>query len=413
MARAINRLSALQVKTLKLPGYYADGGNLWLQVGRGGSKSWVLRYTLAGKAREMGLGSVSTFTLQDARDRAQAARKLLTDGADPLEAKRAARQQASMEAANARSFDWCAAEYIKAHEAGWRNAKHAAQWRATLETYAGPVIGAMSVAAVDTAHVLRTLEPIWSVKAETASRLRGRIESILDWARVHGYREGENPARWRGHLDKLLPARSKVQKVEHHPALPWREMGLFMQDLRAMPGTAARAVEYIVLTACRTSEAFNADWREIDLAQRTWTIPAVRMKAGKEHIIPLSDAAVSVLQAQAAAHGMEGFIFPGTRSGKPLSNMAGLMLLKRMGRADLTVHGFRSAFRDWAGESTSHPREVIEHALAHQLKDKAEASYARGTLFEKRRVLMADWASYCARPAESGAVVPLRAIGGA
>lgn len=408
MARAINRLSALQVKTLKLPGYYADGGNLWLQVARGGSKSWVLRYTLAGKAREMGLGSVSTFTLQDARDRAQAARKLLADGVDPIDAKRDAQQQARMEASSRRTFASCAAAYVKAHEAGWKNAKHAAQWTATLETYAFPVLGEMLVCDVETAHVLRLLEPVWRTKAETASRLRGRIENILDWATVQKYRSGDNPARWRGHLDKLLPARSKVQKVQHHPALPWREMGAFMRELRGQQGTAARAVELIILTACRTSEAFNADWREIDLAQRTWTIPAVRMKAGKEHIIPLSDAAVSVLQAQAAAHGMEGFIFPGTRSGKPLSNMAGLMLLKRMGRADLTVHGFRSAFRDWAGESTNHPREVIEHALAHQLKDKAEASYARGTLFEKRRVLMADWAQHCDRVATNGEVVHIR-----
>ena len=407
MARAINRLSALQVKTAKLPGYYADGGNLWLQVGRGGSKSWVLRYTLAGKAREMGLGSVSTFTLQDARDRAQAARKLLADGVDPIDAKRDAQQQARMETSNRRTFASCAAAYVKAHEAGWKNAKHAAQWTATLETYAFPVIGELSVSDVEMAHVLRVLEPIWRTKTETASRLRGRIENILDWATVQKYRAGNNPARWHGHLDTVLPSPKKVQKVQHHPALPWREMGGFMRELRGQQGTAARAVELIILTACRTSEAFNADWREIDLAQRTWTIPAVRMKAGKEHIIPLSDAAVSVLQAQAAAHGMEGFIFPGTRSGKPLSNMAGLMLLKRMGRADLTVHGFRSAFRDWAGESTSHPREVIEHALAHQLRNKAEAAYARGSLFEKRRVLMADWARHCDHIALPADVVQL------
>ncbi|PWW47732.1 tyrosine-type recombinase/integrase [Melaminivora alkalimesophila] len=410
MARAINRLSALQVKTAKVPGYYADGGNLWLQVARGGSKSWVLRYTLAGKSREMGLGSASTFSLQDARDRAQAARKLLADGIDPIDAKREAQQQARMEASNRRTFTSCAAEYIKAHEAGWKSAKHAAQWTATLETYAHPIIGGMAVADVETAHVLRVLEPIWRTKAETASRLRGRIENILDWATVQKYRSGDNPARWRGHLDKLLPARSKVQKVQHHPALPWREMGAFMRELRGQQGTAARAVELIILSACRTSEAFNADWREIDLAQRTWTIPAARMKAGKEHVIPLSDAAVSVLQAQAAAHGMEGFIFPGTRPGKPLSNMAGLMLLKRMGRADLTVHGFRSSFRDWAGESTSHPREVIEHALAHGLKDKVEAAYARGTLFEKRNALMSDWARHCDHVPLPADVVPIRNI---
>lgn len=407
MARAINRLSAQQVKTLKLPGYYADGGNLWLQVAPGGSKSWVFRFTLTGKQREMGLGSATTFTLAEARDRAQAARKLLTDGIDPLEARRAAHQQARMDADNARSFDWCAGEYIKAHEAGWKNAKHAAQWRATLETYAAPVMGAMPVAAIDTAHVLRVLQPIWSIKAETASRLRGRLESVLDWARVHGYREGENPARWRGHLDKLLPRRSKVQAVEHHAALPWREIGAFMRDLRAMQGTAARAVEMIVLTATRTSEAFNAQWAEIDLAQRLWTIPASRMKAGREHVVPLSDAVVNILQAQAAAHGTKGFVFPGSKGGKPLSNMAGLALLKRMERADLTVHGFRSTFRDWSGESTAHPREVIEHALAHQLKDKAEAAYQRGDLLQKRRVLMADWASYCGM-VHAGDVVHIR-----
>ena len=408
MARAIERLSALQVTKTKKPGYYCDGAGLYLQIAPGGSKSWVLRYTLDGRTRDMGLGSAATFTLAEARERAKDARKLLADKLDPIAVRQEAQRERRRAEARTLLFNDAAARYIAAHEAGWKNAKHAGQWSATLATYAAPVIGDMDVASIGTEDVMRVLKPIWTVKAETASRLRGRIESVLDWCAVQGHRSGDNPARWKGHLDKLLPARSKVQKVEHHPALPWREIGTFMQALRTMNGTAARAVELIILTGCRTSEAFNADWREIDMAQRTWTIPAVRMKAGKEHTIPLSDAAVRVLQAQAAAHGMEGYIFPGTKPGAPLSNMAGLALLKRMGRADLTVHGFRSTFRDWAGESSNHPREVIEHALAHRLKDKAEASYARGTLFEKRRVLMADWAAYCDRVQTPGDVVPIR-----
>lgn len=407
MARAIEQLSALQVTRTKKPGYYCDGAGLYLQVAIGGSKSWVLRYTLDGRTRDMGLGSAATFTLAEARERAKDARKLLADKLDPIAARQEAQRERRRAEARALLFNDAAARYIAAHEAGWKNAKHAGQWSATLATYAAPVIGDMDVASIGTEDVMRVLTPIWTVKAETASRLRGRIENVLDWCAVQGHRSGDNPARWKGHLDKLLPARSKVQTVQHHAALPWREMGTFMQELRGQQGTAARAVEFIILTACRTSEAFNATWGEVDLAQRTWTIPGERMKAGREHVIPLSDATVSVLQAQAAAHGMEGFIFPGTKPGAPPSNMTGLALLKRMGRADLTVHGFRSTFRDWAGESSNHPREVIEHALAHQLKDKAEASYARGTLFEKRRVLMADWAAYCDR-AQTGDVVAIR-----
>lgn len=404
MARALDRLSARRVATLKTPGLHADGGNLYLQVGPTGTKSWLFRFELAGKRFDMGLGPLSTFTLAEARERAKAARMLLADGVNPLEHRRAA--VAARQSQVVLTFDECAARYIASHESGWKNAKHADQWRATLATYASPVVGAMPVSTIETAHIMRILEPIWTVKPETASRLRGRIENVLDWARVQGYRDGENPARWRGHLDKLLPARSKVAKVAHHPALPWAEIGAFMQELRAMPGTAALALEFIILTATRTGEAINATWREIDLERRIWTIPAERMKAGREHAVPLSDPAIEVLQAQAAERGADGFVFPG-KSGA-LSNMAGLQLLKRMGRADLTVHGFRSTFRDWAGEATAHPREVIEHALAHQLKDKAEAAYQRGDLLEKRRILMADWGDYCSRPAASADVVPLR-----
>lgn len=409
MARAIERLSARQVTTAKLPGYYADGGNLWLQVSPAGTKSWVFRFTLAGRSREMGLGSANTFGLAEARERAKAARQLLADGIDPIEHRNTERAQHRSKAASVRTFDWCAAAYIEAHEAGWKNVKHAGQWRATLATYAAPIVGSMAVSAVATEHVMRVLTPIWTSKPETASRLRGRIELVLDWARVQGYRQGENPARWKGHLDKLLPARSKVAAVQHHAALPWREIGAFVKELRAMPGTAARAVEFIILTATRTSEAFNATWQEIDLERRLWTIPGARMKAAKEHVVPLSDAAVSVLQVQIAEQGADGFVFKG-RNG-PLSNMSGLQLLKRMGRADLTVHGLRSSFRDWAGESTAHPREVIEHALAHRLKDKAEAAYARGDLLEKRRVLMTDWGQFCDRANMPADVVPLRKKG--
>lgn len=404
MARAHDRLSARRVATLTKPGLYSDGANLYLQIGPTGTKSWLFRFELAGKRHDMGLGSAGTFTLAEARERAKQARQLLADGINPLEHRRAA--VAARRAQVVLTFDDCAARYIASHESGWRNPKHAGQWRSTLATYASPVIGSMSVAEIETAHVMRILEPIWSTKAETASRLRGRVEAVLDWAKVQGYRDGESPARWRGHLDKLLPARAKVARVQHHPALPWREVSQFMQELRTMPGTAARALEFIILTAARTGEAIGATWQEIDLDRRIWTVPAERMKAAREHVVPLSDAAVEVLQAQAAEHGAQGFIFPGKAG--PLSNMACLQLLKRMGRADLTVHGFRSTFRDWAGEATAHPREVIEHALAHQLKDKAEAAYQRGDLLERRRILMADWAAWCDQPAASADVVPLR-----
>ena len=400
-------LTAKQVEKQSKPGRYGDGGGLYLQVLPSGAKTWVLRFMLNKRAREMGLGGVTTFSLAEARERARAARQLLADGIDPIEAKREDALQRRMADASVISFDKAAERYIDAHAPGWRNDKHRQQWENTLRAYASPVIGDLPVSRVDTAHVLRVLQPIWTSKAETASRLRGRIESVLDWAKVQGYREGENPARWKGHLDKLLPARAKVAKVDHHAALPWREVGAFMGRVREMPGTSARALEFIILTACRTSEAINAEWREFDLSTKVWTIPAERMKAGKEHIVPLSDGALRIL-TDLRDQSDSVYVFNGPKGDKPLSNMAGLQLLKRMGRADLTVHGFRSTFRDWAGESTAHPREVIEHALAHQLKDKAEAAYQRGTLFEKRRALMADWAAYCDTVPATADVVPIR-----
>lgn len=404
----VNRLTALQVQKLSKPGYHADGAGLHLCVKATGGKSWIFRYRFGGKEREMGLGPLHTVSLAEAREKALAQRKMLLDGVDPLAAKHASEVQRKLAEASVITFDTAAASYIASHRAGWKNEKHAAQWENTLATYASPVFGSLPVADITTPLVLRVLQPIWAEKTETASRVRGRVEKILDWCKTQGYRTGDNPAAWRGHLENLLSAPQKTKKVEHHPALPWREIGAFMQALRTMPGTAALATEFIILTNCRTSEAIEARWAEIDIGEKRWTIPASRMKAAKEHTIPLSDAALAVLQ-RAKAESKEGeFLFPGGKKNTPLSNMACLALLKRMGRSDLTVHGFRSSFRDWAGEATAHPREVIEHAMAHQLKDKAEAAYARGSLLERRRVLMADWAQYCAQPATTGVVVPLQ-----
>ena len=404
----INRLTALQVQKLSKPGYHADGAGLHLCVKATGGKSWIFRYRYGGKEREMGLGPLHTVSLAEAREKALAQRKMLLDGVDPLAAKHASEVQRKLAEASVITFDTAATSYIASHRAGWKNEKHAAQWENTLTTYASPVFGSLPVADITTPLVLRVLEPIWTTKTETASRVRGRVEKILDWCKTQGYRTGDNPAAWRGHLENLLSAPQKTKKVEHHPALPWREIGAFMQALRTMPGTAALATEFIILTNCRTSEAIEARWSEIDTVEKRWTIPAARMKAAKEHTIPLSDAALAVLQRLKAETKEGEFVFPGGKKNTPLSNMACLALLKRMGRSDLTVHGFRSSFRDWAGEATAHPREVIEHAMSHQLKDKAEAAYQRGSLLERRRVLMADWANYCAQPAATGVVVALR-----
>jgi integrase len=432
----IGRLNALKVDRAKEPGMYTDGGGLYLQVtvnARNGApaKSWIYRYMLRGKAREMGLGPLSAIGLQEARVRATAARKLRHDGIDPIEARRAERAAAALDMAKALTFKECAESYVKAHRAGWRNSKHAAQWDATLKSYAEPIIGALPVQAVDTGLVMKVLEqevagragkpsaPLWTARPETASRLRGRIEVILDWARVRGHRAGENPARWRGHLDKLLPARGKVRKVAHHAALPYDELAGFIASLQPQEGIAARALEFAILTAARTGEVIGARWREIDLVEKTWTIPDERMKAGKEHRVPLSGRAMAILaemKATAAAHGQaagSGHVFPGGKSGRPLSNMAFLMLLRRMKRDDLTAHGFRSTFRDWAAERTSFPSEVAEMALAHAVGDKVEAAYRRGDLFDKRRRLMDTWATFCTAPKQEaqGKIAAMRQAG--
>jgi integrase len=399
MARASNKLSAVEVKSIGQKGMYHDGGGLYLQVSAGGAKSWIFRFMLDGRSREMGLGPVHAIPLADARKRAAECRRMRFDGIDPIEARRIQRDEKKLDAAKSMTFDACAAAYIDAHKAGWRNAKHIDQWSNTLATYVGPVFGSLPVQAVDVGLVMKALEPIWQTRSETASRLRGRIEAVLDWATAREYRKGDNPARWRGHLDSLLPARSKVQKVEHHPALPYDELADFVAMLRSQQGIAARALEFLILTATRTGEVIGARWDEVDLGEKIWVVPAARMKAGREHRVPLSAAAAGILEEMKKVRESD-FVFPGGKKGKPLSNMAMLAVLKRMDRGDLTNHGFRSSFRDWAAERTNFPREVAEMALAHTVGDKVEAAYRRGDLFQKRRQMMDGWARFCetARP---------------
>jgi integrase len=414
MVHATGRLTALKVEKAKKPGMYSDGGGLYLRVTPEGTKNWVLRYMLDRKAHWMGLGPLALYGLQEARARALDARRKRHEGIDPIEARRAERARLRLDAAKAVTFRKCAESYINSHRAGWRNDKHASQWGATLATYAYPIIGSLPVQAVDTGLVLRALESIWSTKPETASRLRGRIESVLDFAKVRGYRDGDNPARWRGHLAKLLPARSKVRAVEHHAALPYSELPAFLATLREQEGNAARALEFLVLTGARTGEVIGARWSEIDLLDEIWIVPASRMKAHREHRVPLSPRALTILrEIQAAPSGTSNnaSVFPGGKAGKPLSNMAFLMLLRRMGRADLTAHGFRATFKTWASERTSFQNEIIEASLAHITGGKVGQAYMRGDLFEKRRRLMQQWATYCtAEPTveQRGKVTALR-----
>ena len=357
----------------------------------------------------MGLGPARDVSLAEARERAREARRLRRVGVDPIDAKRERQAADRLDAAKMITFAQCGAAYIENHRAAWKSQKHAAQWEATLRTYAYPVFGNLPVAAVDTALVIKVLDPIWTTKPETASRLRGRIEAVLDFAKVRGYRDGENPARWKGHLKEALPAVSKVRKIKHHAALPYTEIGAFMADLRQRQGGAAGALEFAILTVARTSEVIGVRWPEIDMAQRIWTVPAERMKAGVEHRIPLSEQALALL-GRVAATKVNDVVFCGQKPGHPLSNMALLMMLRRMGRSDITVHGFRSTFRDWAADRTTFPREVVEAALAHTVVNKTEAAYRRSDLFEKRRPLIQQWGSFCDQlVADGGAtVIPLR-----
>ncbi len=396
MPKKAKELTALEVGRLVEPDYYFVGGvaGLILRVLDTGARGWILRASVGGKRRDIGLGGYPDVTLAGAREAARAARTKIKDGIDPVVERRANRSALAAARASAMSFKEAAENYITAHEKGWKNAKHGAQWSSTLKTYAYPIIGNIGVAEVETSHIMRVLEPIWTTKTETASRVRGRVESVLDWATVRGYRKGDNPARWRGHIEHLLATRNDVAPVEHHAALPFDEIGAFMVGLRQRSGFGARALEFAILTAARSGEVRGATWAEIDPDARVWTIPKERMKAKREHRIPLSEEALALLNALPRIDGTD-LVFPSTKNTE-LSDATLTATLKRMGLG-VTAHGFRSSFRDWAGETTAYPREVIEHALAHQLKDKAEAAYARGSLFEKRRRLMADWAQYCGK----------------
>ena len=394
VGRTLARLSARGAASIATPGYHADGGGLYLQVTATGARSWIFRFTLRGRAREMGLGPLQLVPLADARREALECRVMLHDGKDPIEVRRADLAHARRAGQSVVAFTSCAEAYIAAHKSGWRNAKHADQWTATLRTYAFPTIGELAVEAVDTSAVLKVVEPIWTTRTETASRVRGRIEAILDWAKARGLRNGDNPARWRGHLDHLLPPRSRVRSVVHHPALPYQDLPTFMAELRTQDGIAARGLELQILTASRTGEVIGSRWEEFDIDRRVWTVPATRMKAHREHRVALSSAVVDLL-TQLREISTSDFVLPGLRPLRPLSNMAFLAVLKRMGRTDLTAHGFRSTFRDWAAEQTSYPSEVAEMALAHTISDKVEAAYRRGDLFAKRVGLMEEWASFC------------------
>lgn len=400
MARTINRLSHRKVETLKKPGMHSDGGGLYLQVTEGSDgaprKSWLFRYAVAGRERQMGFGPLSDVPLAEARNRATAARELRREGKDPIVEREAARATASLAATKVMSFDDCATAYIAAHRAGWRNVKHASQWTNTIATYCSPVFGKLPVQLVDVGLVMKVVEPLWTSKPETAGRLRGRIERILDWAKVRGYRDGENPARWRGHIDQLLPARGKVARVKHHAALSYSELPVFMAQLKDRDAVAARALEFAILTAARTGEVIGAKWDELDLIERVWSIPAERMKGGREHRVPLSGAAMEIVQHMSIIR-QNDHVFPGDRR-DALSNMALLMLLRRMERTDITAHGFRSTFRDWVEEQTDSPRAVAETALSHAIGSAVEAAYRRGDLLEKRRPLMKRWAEYCTAP---------------
>ena len=386
-------LTARQVQSMKTPGLFADGGGLYLQITQTGAKTWIYRFQLAGRRRDMGLGPLAVLSLVDARQKALECRTLVQEGIDPIERRTQQDAAAALEAAKAITFREVATAMIEAKRPGWSNPKHAAQWTSTLETYAYPMLGHLPVGGIDTDLVLRCLEAIWKDKTETASRLRGRIEAVLDYAKERGYRAGENPARWKGHLDHLLPSKSSVAKVEHHASLPYADMPAFWPRLQVQDGMGARALEFTILTAARTGEVLGATWDEIDLDARIWTVTAVRMKAGREHRVPLSDPAVALLRKLSAVR-RGAYVFPGQRKDHPLSNMVMKMMLRRM-QVEVTAHGFRSTFRTWAAEKTGVAHEVAEAALAHTQGDKVVAAYQRGDLFEKRRALMVAWAAFC------------------
>jgi integrase len=403
-------LTQRRVDRLTEAGRYRDTliAGLYLSVAEGGAKSWLLRYEQHGREHMMGLGSAATFTLKEARERARSARQLLADGIDPLVRKRAAKAAAKAEAARHLSFAQAAVAYAAQHEIKWRNQSHRLQFMASLQAYAFPIIGDLDIAVVETPDVLRVLDVIWKKKSVTADRIRNRIEAIIDWSVVRGHRPaGTNPAKWKGHLDQVLPAARQIAPVQHHPALPYSDLPKFMSDLDRYDSIGARALKFAILTATRTGEVTGAKWSEI--TDGVWTIPGSRMKAGKEHRVPLVPAALDLLQALPREDG-NPFVFIGAKPGCGLGRQPMARMLGIMGRSDTTVHGFRSSFRDWAAEQTNYPREIAEQALAHSVGDATERAYRRGDALAKRRALMGAWARFCTSPpvAEVGTVVPIR-----
>lgn len=420
--RNSNCLSARKIARLTKPGRYPDGRvpGLLFQISRTGGHSWVLRYRLDSHERMLGLGRIELVSVDYARERAKAAWRQILDGIDPVALKRERRRGKSQNTTTI-PFKEAASRYIDAHRAGWRNDKHAAQWEATLTTYAYPIIGDLPVDKIETSHMMDVLQQdyegakLWTARTETASRVRQRIETILDWAKVSGFRSGDNPARWRGHLDKLLPARTKVARRRHQPALPYTDLPVFMADLRKREGVSAKALEFTILTAARTNEVTKARHSEIDWNEKIWVVPVERMKAGREHRVPLTERAIKLLKALPVEVGNE-FLFIGTEASKPISNAAMAELMKKMAPPSTTagkiatVHGMRSTFRDWAAERTNFPRELAEAALAHVLDNKTEAAYQRGDLLLKRRKLMEAWAEYCASTVPSGRVLHIKKV---
>jgi integrase len=427
----LNRLTAVRVQQLRKPGFYPDGGGLYLQVTQGAAKgvvnkSWLFRFSVpdASKPRKRhdrwaGLGPIGTVSLGEARAAALEARQLRRSGIDPIEHRKAARAAQTLADAKAMTFDQCRDAFISANSSGWKNEKHRDQWTNTLTTYVTPVFGKLPVAAVDTALVMRVIQPLWATKPETASRVRQRIERVLSWAKVGGFREGDNPARWKGHLDQMLPNLSDVRVVRHHPSLPYAQVGAYVQALRERHGVSPRALEFTILTGLRTDAVIKARWSEIDLVERVWTVPPERLKRKKSnwkpHRVWLSDAALKVLAKMGNGESDGEFVFPGDKPRRSLSNWAMLELVKEMeGWVDekgekITPHGFRATLRTWAAERTGFQADLVRAALGQTVGNKVDEAYQRGELFEKRQRLMDTWADYCASVSIAGnVVVPMR-----
>ncbi len=396
MPKRVPELSPLALKKLTTPGRYAVGGvsGLHILIGDGEAKSWILRVMVNGVRRDMGIGSYTDYSLAEAREKARMIRQKIHNGIDPIAERKQARQAALAEQTASITFEMAVNEYLHTHQKQWKNRKHSGQWRSTLISYAFPVIGKLAMRDVTLSHIIKILEPIWATKTETASRLRGRIEAVLDWAIVREYRPKDNPARWHGYLDKILPSPGKIAKKGHHKAMPIDELSAFIQKLRGKESISSKALQFLILTATRSNEVRGATWDEIDLEKAVWTIPAIRMKAAKEHRVPLSPAALELLKSLPRFAG-EKIVFIAPRGGQ-LSDMALTVLMRKM-NVDAVPHGFRSTFRDWVAEHTSYPNHVAEMALAHTISNKVEAAYRRGDLFDKRKEMMNDWARFCGK----------------